>query len=580
MTKRFTLLLTLLVSMFCASFAEETKNDHGVIVTPADGIEHSYSVDGIVISPVGFGVSHNPATGVLKMVYCSDGTVYMQQPLLRALKDIPAEDRGWIKGTQQDNHITFAGGQSVAAYTHPVTGKTSVYHLGMATIGSEGGVVEATPDAAASITFQVLRDGKVLQLLGTTDTAGNFNNHALCTYYTTEIGDITAYYWDYATRLVLDNSDQHNPAVVPPADAPRQDWLLGAYDHDPRVDRPVAFNAQLIVEGEEVYLGGFSFYGRDQILDTNRWIKGHKEGSRLVFPKEQYIMTSEDKFDLYVYGVPKGSTAAEGQDFVLTLDAAGNYVAENDLCISYEKMGAVLDYAERLTDYVLYAYNTPEEYAIHLWDFPADEYIHKFYDRHGLCVNANSVNWPTTGQEGLLMEIYYAPDGKTVYIQDPLSLIGLEVFVKGTIEEDGKIHVPLMQWLQRDEEYGDVRMGVFQLQWIDRESVQYTYNLLPYVQEVTFTIDEDGDIYMDALVSDQEDGEMPPTYMLGATRGTYEYVWAGVADAYSVYTETTAPEGITSLFHTPGNETYYDFSGRRLSVPAGLHIASGRKVIR
>ncbi len=78
------------------------------------------------------------------------------------------------------------------------------------------------------------------------------------------------------------------------------------------------------------------------------------------------------------------------------------------------------------------------------------------------------------------VNIVYAPDGKTVYIQDPVFAVGLNTWVRGTIA-DGKIHVPLNQYVYSEEGYGVL------LRW---GTCTATNTVDPYDDPFVFTADD------------------------------------------------------------------------------------------
>lgn len=86
--------------------------------------------------------------------------------------------------------------------------------------------------------------------------------------------------------------------------------------------------------------------------------------------------------------------------------------------------------------------------------------------------------------------IVYAPDGETVYIQDIVSGCKAPTWVRGTIE-NGKIHVPMNQYLDWDieERYG-IMLAFGQMTYYQGYD-RYFFDLDPTVTEVTFTINGD-----------------------------------------------------------------------------------------
>lgn len=516
--------------------AAELRDDNGIIVAPASGETTTFNRTGKLIYPVGFDISEGDQSGTTDFVFCEDGTVYLRHPLTQTLErcGFSLKDT-WIKGRLEGDKIIFAGGQPIS-YSNGYRSRITLCTGDVQT--NAYGSYEAVANPDEDIVFQITREGKIISLLNSN------NRHVLCM---TREGHTDAYdYWDYETVFVRDTTGEHAEAVTPPAGLATTKVISAGYDateiYDPEVQASytignVSFSSELGFQGNDAYLSNFSYYGQ------GHWLKGERQADgKLVFPKEQFITTlTEGNYDLYVYALPHGSkNAADACDLVLTYDAATkNYVSQQDLFISYEKMGSVLDRAECLENFKLVSYNDVAPAPI----FSAPKgYRQISYERYGKCLS-NMVGWFNAEDvPDYQINIAYNPNGNDVYMESPIGAAQMDAWVKGTIEEDGKLHVPTMQWIQHDADYGDIRTGVFGLKWLNKSRVQYTYEWMPEVKEVTFSIDEDGFLTLDPLGPDQVEGEMPPLYTYGFVRGTEEYSWCGLSDAYTIYTPIEGSE--------------------------------------
>ena len=520
--------------------AAEVRDENGIIVTPASGEEVTFNrTGGGVLLISGFGTSEGVQSGSSKFVFCDDGTVYWNHPLCDALEAQRFElTDTWVKGKLEGETITFEPGQPITCGTRPPYTK---YVLYMCDLDESGAIPDATPVKDEPIVLKMSRAGKVIELQ-------NSNKKHMLGVFSSTTGYSAGSHWDYWTSYTRDTTNEHDPAVTLPAGVSTTKYISNGYDatvvydSDVQASYPignVTFSSQLGFDGDDVYLSNFSFYGIDC------WIKGKRQtDGSIVFPKEQYILTTQNgSYDLYVYALPHGSTnAADACDLVLTYDAATkDYVSTQDLLINYEKMGSKIEKAECLENFRLVSYNDVAPAPI--YSAPKG-YRQVSYERHGKCYSSMNGWWDADQVPDYQIQIAYNPNGKDVYMLSPIGAAELDYWVKGTVEDDGKLHVPTHQWIQQDADYGDLRTGVFGIKWVNKNRVQYTYEWIPSIKEVTFSIDEDGFLTLDPLAADDQDGVMPPLYTYGMVRGTDEYSMAGLMDAYSIYVPIEGSETI------------------------------------
>lgn len=150
-----------------------------------------------------------------------------------------------------------------------------------------------------------------------------------------------------------------------------------------------------------------------------------------------------------------------------------------------------------------------------------------------------------TDQNNTVIDIVTAPDGKTVYMKNPISQATAGTWIKGSLGDDGKIHMPLGQCVQYfNMGYGwktvVLRMGEYD------DFVGATYYIDDDMQEVTFSYSADGStITMDDLGGVDAGGYPGAMYALVYTD---DETFVGYADYHSVYTPfsmtyTTLPDG-------------------------------------
>ena len=138
----------------------------------------------------------------------------------------------------------------------------------------------------------------------------------------------------------------------------------------------------------------------------------------------------------------------------------------------------------------------------------------------------------STYQDGGAMQMVYADDGKTVYLQDPLSQAAAGTWVRAELSDDGKtLTMPLYQHIIY---YDDVEYGMITA-WVDVTVgddgyIVATPNL--DIQEVTFTIGDDGTISLNGSSGDVEAFECSGIGLIYDD----DFTWAGYADWESVYT--------------------------------------------
>lgn len=140
-------------------------------------------------------------------------------------------------------------------------------------------------------------------------------------------------------------------------------------------------------------------------------------------------------------------------------------------------------------------------------------------------------------QEGMSVNIVYAPDGKTVYIQDPVAYCGAGSWVKGELNNN-EIVVPAGQYVYYDTDYGlGYKVGAGKLSTIDQDGQEMnTYVYDESITNITYKVSDDGTISLeDRFTFDMNSDDDAPQYILGCFY-TDNGDWAGYGDWNSVYT--------------------------------------------
>ena len=138
----------------------------------------------------------------------------------------------------------------------------------------------------------------------------------------------------------------------------------------------------------------------------------------------------------------------------------------------------------------------------------------------------------TTYQDGAAMQMVFAQDGKTVYLQDPISQAVAGSWVRAELSDDGKtLTMPLNQFIIFYPDYGYGLMTA----WVDvttdeNGNVSAVPNL--DITEATFTIGEDGTISLNGSSGDVENFQCSGLGLIYDD----DLSWAAYADWESVYT--------------------------------------------
>ena len=166
-------------------------------------------------------------------------------------------------------------------------------------------------------------------------------------------------------------------------------------------------------------------------------------------------------------------------------------------------------------------------------DQPAGEL--KIYERGGGAMYSSRGYLFSTYQDGTAMKIVFAEDGKTAYMQDPISQAVTGAWVKADLSDDGKtLTVPLHQFVAYWADYG---YGLITA-WVNvgtDEDGYITYSVDERTTEAVFTIGDDGTISLEGSSGDVNNFECSGLGLIYDD----DLSWAGYADWESVYTPFT-----------------------------------------
>lgn len=322
-------------------------------------------------------------------------------------------------------------------------------------------------------------------------------------------------------------------AATLPDGVTAEDYILTAQDYD---NGQVRYDVKIAFDGNDAYLGDFAFNAKDC------WIKGNRKGNVVTFPEEQLMTTLEDGTEIWFYGVTVTSNGVESKNLNLTYDsAADEYSANCGIMLTMGKPTAEsLNYLEILEDVLISRDGRriePEVNIIQTIITQQPAGTLKTYVRSGGAYN-NFYGSPTyTLQDGMALNMVYASDGKTVYMQAPISYAGTTNWVKGYIEGD-QLHVPLYQSIVRNNNNSQMNYGFTA---VARWNRAHTF-LEPYLRatEITFTIDQETGVIT-------QNGD--EAYIL---MWSQDMKWANYADLQSVYTPisqyvTTIPSNLQKV---------------------------------
>lgn len=339
--------------------------------------------------------------------------------------------------------------------------------------------------------------------------------------------------------------------LTPPSGLPSVKYILQGTDG---YESPIAYSADMVFDGNDVYINGTGGY-----YCPNAWVKGTKDGNTITVPSGQYLGRFEGNYMTYMVSGKLDLYTMEISiaDMVLEYDSAsGNYTTEQDIILADSKEGN--NFYNFFQDLV-FVKSVDISFSKEVIATQPEGEV-KTYVRKGEGYFADRGAVMQTTQAGYIMNVTYAPDGKTVYMLNPISQVMEDTWVKGTIDGN-KITVPALQCLAYSEAegYGILTAQLDLVEKVDPSTSEtyVTYEPNFDVKEFTFTIDpKQGTISLDGLTTENS--------IYGCIMSD-NYMWPGFGDFASVYEPlndqpTLMPEGLEtqkwSLKYDDGYQTY------------------------
>lgn len=494
-----------------ADYTTEEVNEYGIIMSPAAGEERLYTrVGGAIAYNYMEGQLYTTVQeGGLVLVECSDGTVYMQQPISNYSLSYAAES--WIKGKREGQKLVFPGNQIVNHVNmFGMDENVRVCHGHYSATDYYGYV----PDRDAPIVFTESEDGYQLFLEDTDE------KHIIGAFWD---DNEFALGGNFETELVADGSIFDETLITPPANLETEYYILEGKNY--KNGEPLLLDVEIGFDGDDAYLTGFS------TTFPESWIKGTRDGNRITFPMVQYIGTDAGN-NLYVYGgyIQNGSVAIS--DFYLTYNPQKDaYVGSTGLLITRGKVASTVIMAEHLSNITMYRPGQGDKPVVDIrYDVPEGEL--KTYARFGGSYYTFFGYILDGRQEGKHIDIVTAPDGKTIYMMNPISQGATEPgsWIEGTIGTDGKIHMPLGQYTYQDPDSGlAMQTALLRLTVtgnVASPTLDFVYD--DRYDEVTFTIHPDGSLTLDP-VTDEVIYEGYPSMCYGLIYND-DLTWTGYGD--------------------------------------------------
>lgn len=498
----------------------------GLLLTPA-----SLAGDNTLVTP--------PASAEVKAVDISY-TSYSKQKALSSTgfmaldgNDIyvgglcPDMGTAWVKGTiAEDGTVTFASGQYVGSYS-------GIYDIYFTSISAAEAKISDTPS---------LRDAKAVW--NAEEKTLTFDKDC---WIVENASPVTLMYLDILIDMEVFPMSEDRSIVIPPASLQTQEYKATCVSVADYSYAKGSYTVKVGFDGTDAYVQGLLYFA------PGAWLKGTLNGDgSITLPNNQYLGTVQG-YDVYVVACDDDEKLLE--NITLAYDAKKDqytYTEENTN-ISFSVAPNTTDAIEIIYNLVLQGSNgegggDDVDITVITEQPEGDVQVYSrqggaYYSFFGYVINSS--------QNGTAIRIVTAPDGKTVYMENPISQAQVPdgTWIKGT-KEGNKLHMPLKQctYFSEEEGYGYIT-ATFRVQEV--YNAEYDENVTTYVMtddtEVTFTIGEDGTITLDQTSKvDPETGYADFIYGLAYTD---DFVWGGYGDFNSVYTpfndETKAiPDGM------------------------------------
>lgn len=244
---------------------------------------YNESYEGWVFWGQEYGLQYMSGTTTNKIVWCSNGEVYIQNPVANYSTGT------FAKGTYADGKITVELPQCIGSY-YDIDGSMKDMYLNKLEEVEQDGekyYMICYPEDNY-LEYDVDDAGNVkLNLGNSTDydvTTGNNPKYLVGVTYSNEPHALQVWsgYGDtFETWNIIDNGEP----VTPPADAVMQEWAFETLGKKSIV--------QVAVDGNDIYLNGFTSY------IEGYWFKGTIDGDKIIFPTKQYM--GKNEWDQFYY---------------------------------------------------------------------------------------------------------------------------------------------------------------------------------------------------------------------------------------------------------------------------------------
>lgn len=514
--------------------AGETVDDNGIITAPAEGVTKYYQRSGFAYYVSDGSMASGTQSGVVEMVECEDGTVYIKKIISRSSYET------WVKGTKSGNTITIPADQPVTYNTQ--YGTTISLRWGVVT--ADGNIL-AADDHADAFTFTI--DGDVISLEGTAGYDGSADAYYMGLYWDDD--DTAVGYGDAETVWTYD--PEYEPAstdlIELPAGVTAEQWYTSGSNVSNEGTTPFIGEAQVAFDGNDVYVSGVF-----EDLPT-AWIKGTLDGTTVTFAGLQFIGVYGGTYNIFATGTD-GSTLV---DFTMTYDAlAGTLTADNDLLANAaEDRIYYLQWIEGL----VISKEAPEEPTIVTGDPVEVPYTNDFADDAAFAqfgvydANMDGNTWALNS--GAARYSYNTNAANDWLVSPPIKLLAGQ-----------KYRFAIDTWAQSGTypERVEVLMGTeakasaFTTQVIEPTDVNYTSAAMKTLENANVEVEEDGYYYFAVhAISDADQ-------------------WALYVDNFVVEAGAgaMAPAAATNLTATP----YDDTLGATITFTAPTTTVSGAEL--
>ena len=482
--------------------------------------------------------------GTVRIVYAPDGeTVYIKDPVYGC------QNGTWVRGTITGNKITVPLGQCLYHDDDPDYPFNLLLEWGTSIEHSYAGYDFVQDETVTEATYTI--NGDNISLDNTSPGVDGVGAVGLAVMRDTDHNQLGM---DWGTEYTLTDAPPVN-YDQPAGEVAAYMYTCNYYDFDEYEVNYGTSIAHFVYapDGETVYM---------QFFNDGPWLTGTITGNKIHMPLGQYTYYDESKEygELYAWGTV-ALPPDEGKDAIFVQDNTvtevtftindGGVITLDNTDGGVDGIGAV-GMAE-ITDDGEYCYYvewnstfTPYVEPTVITEQPEGELV--TYERSGYMV----YNGYIYNQEGDV-DIVYDPDGETVYIKNLIYFDDFGTWVRGTIE-NGKLHVPLGQYIYLDNGYG------FFIGWgqsyLDGNNY-WRLNYDPTVTEATYTING-GYITLDNSSFGPDDGpdgatglaivvDVQPDYLFQVEVGTQFYAPTAI---------TEQPEGELVQYVRHGNWIY------------------------